>query len=150
MAALGIADWYRWLRTLRSVAAGRPPAAPPRAAGPQGGAPAPDGTRHAGGDGGTRPPGGRLLLGTACGSVLLFGIAVSARVAPSLELHALTPLTATVAGVLGAAAVTALAACAGRSLRGRSPAPRTREFSGSPSPADEPSPQPGRERGDAP
>ncbi|MFD1659753.1 hypothetical protein ACFSL4_16515 [Streptomyces caeni] len=150
MAALGIADWYRRLRTLRFVATGRPPGVPPRPAGPHEGAPALHEAEHTGGEDGTRLPGGRLLLGTACGSVLLFGIAVSARVAPSLALDALTPLTTTVVGVLGAAAVTALAACVGRSLRGRSSAPRAPGLSGSPSPADEPSPQPGRERGDAP
>lgn len=150
MAALGIAHWYRRLRTLRFVATGRPPGAPARAARPHEGAPAIGETERAGCDGGTRVPGGRLLLGTACGSVLLFGVAVAARVAPSLGLDALTPLTATVVGVLGAAAVTALAAYVGRSLRGRSPAPRTPELSGSPSLADEPSPQPGRELGDAP
>ncbi|MGI5140970.1 MULTISPECIES: hypothetical protein [unclassified Streptomyces] len=104
-----------------------------------------------------RSPATRLLLGTAYGSVLLFGIAVSARVAAGLGWGTPTPLATTVLGTLGATAVTALAASAGRTLRGRSAVPRPSdadgsapEVNGSASHGDEPPPRPGRERGDAP
>ncbi|MEV6023369.1 hypothetical protein [Streptomyces sp. NPDC052036] len=145
MAVLGFLEWWRQLRAFRFPAPGGPPgsragSAAPAEAGPlagEGGSP---------GEDGTGPRATRLLLGTTCGSVLLLSIAVSARVAPRLGPDPLTPLTETVLGALGAAVVTALAARVGRALRGRSGAAREPGVSGSPSPVDEPSPQPGRER----
>ncbi|PZH09534.1 hypothetical protein C1I97_14730 [Streptomyces sp. NTH33] len=62
----------------------------------------------------------RLLLGTACASVLLLSVATAARVAPSIPFGAATPLTTTVAGAGGAALATALGALLGRALRRRS------------------------------
>ncbi|MDR3080812.1 MAG: hypothetical protein LBV60_07770, partial [Streptomyces sp.] len=170
MAVFGFLAWCRRLHTVRSVAAGDPPAVPPQA-----GAAEEDGparlddvmlkayamqqrewaealidVENARVSGEIRLLSVRLLLGTACGSVLLFSIAVSTRVAPSLRLDALTPLTTTVLGALGAAVVTALAAGLGRAVRGRSGAARTCEVNGPASPVDEPPPQPGPERGGAP
>ncbi|MGW1159954.1 hypothetical protein ACWD5Q_20300 [Streptomyces sp. NPDC002513] len=144
MAVLGFFAWYRQLRAFRFPAAGDPPGSPAGSA-PAGAGPLAE-ERDSSGEGGTRPSATRLLLGTTCGSVLLLCVAVSARVAPHLGPDALTPLTETVLGALGAAVVTALAARVGRALRGRPEAARVAEVSGSPSPVDDPSPQPGRER----
>ncbi|MCW7944718.1 hypothetical protein AAW14_22555 [Streptomyces hygroscopicus] len=129
MAVFGFLGWYRRLHPTRSAVTGRPPATPPEHGGPV-----------------------RLLMGTACGSVLLFSIAVSARVAAGLGTDALAPLTTAVLGSLGAAAVTALAAVTGRALRGRmsSGGKRPLEVSDSPGPADAPPPRPGPEHGDVP
>jgi hypothetical protein len=139
MGVLGFLEWYRRLRALRLVAE------PVEEA------------ENSGGEQRMWSPATRLLLGTAHGSVLLFGIAVSARVAAGLGWGTPAPLATTVLGTLGAAAVTALAAGAGRALRVRPAAPRpsdadgsVREVNGSVSHGDEPSPRPGRERGDAP
>ncbi|MEU6095718.1 hypothetical protein [Streptomyces sp. NPDC047079] len=156
MAVLGFLEWCRQLRVFRFPAAGEPPGSPAAAAAPDEARPLPDEAgplpqeRDFRGEGGMHLSPTRLLLGTTCGSVLLLGIAVSARVAPHLGPDALTPLTETVLGALGAAVVTALAAQVGRALRGRPGAARLPEVSGSPSPVDEPSPQPGREHGDVP
>lgn len=150
MAVLGFLEWCRQLRAVRFAAADDPPVRPPGTAAPEEAKPTVEREPSAGGEDRTPRPATRLLLGTACGSVLLFSIAVSARVAPGPGSAALTPLTTTVLGALGAAVVTALAAGAGRTLRGRSAASRTPDVSGSPNPADEPSPQPGREHGDVP
>ncbi|MFC3576098.1 hypothetical protein ACFOZ0_22990 [Streptomyces yaanensis] len=166
MAVFGFLEWCRQLRAVRFAAAGEPP----RTAGPdEDGAAGLDDcalkayamqrrewaealieVENARVEGEIRLLAVRLLLGTACGSVLLFSIAVSARMAPSLGLDALTPLTTTVLGALGAAVVTALAASVGRALRGRTGAARAPEVSGSPSPADEQPPPPGPGRADAP
>ncbi|MEV7363797.1 hypothetical protein ACWDWS_14635 [Streptomyces sp. NPDC003328] len=149
MAVLGFLEWCRQLRALRFAAAGDPPQTPPEPA------PAEDAdtpTAAAGShdrDQGAGPA-TRLLLGTACGSVLLFAVALSARVAAGLGLGVPSPLTVSVLGVLGAAVVTALAAGVGRALRRRSAAGRLPGISGIPNPVDEPSPRPGREHGDAP
>lgn len=165
MAVFGFVDWYRRLRAAGFITAGEPPGASSQAAGPDEDAPATldDCTlkayamqrrewaealievENARVDGEIRLLTVRLLLGSACGSVLLFSIAVSARVAPSLGLNALTPLTTTVLGALGAALVTALAAGVGGALRGRSGGGRTPEVSGSPTPADDGSPSPADE-----
>ncbi|MGV9244219.1 hypothetical protein [Streptomyces sp. NPDC003710] len=149
MAVLGFLEWYRQLRAFRFPAAGDPPGSAAGTGGAGGSAPlAGEGDAPAGD--GICPPATRLLLGTACGSALLLGIAVSARVATGLGTGVLTPLTATVLGTLGAAVVTALAARIGRALRGRSEPARLPEVSASPNPADEQPPQPGREHGDVP
>ncbi|OIJ87213.1 hypothetical protein [Streptomyces colonosanans] len=170
MAVFGFLEWCRRLHAVRSVTAGDPPAVPPQAGAADDDGPAclDDVTlkacamqrrewaealidvENARVSGEIRLLSVRLLLGTACGSVLLFSIAVSARVAPSLQVGALTPLTTTVLGALGAAVVTALAAGLGRAVRGRSGAPRTPEVSGCAGPVDEPPPQPGPERGGVP
>jgi hypothetical protein len=169
MAVFGFLEWCRRLYAARFVTTGDPPAVRPEAADtPQDGAAPLDDTtlkayamqrrewadalidvENARVDGAIRLLAVRLLLGTACGSVLLFAVAVSTRVAPSLGL-ALTPLTTTVLGTLGAAVVTALAAGAGRALRARSRAASTPGVSGSPSPVAEPPPLRGPEPGDAP
>ncbi|MER6122618.1 hypothetical protein ABT173_07980 [Streptomyces sp. NPDC001795] len=170
MAVFGFLEWCRRLHVARFVVAGEPPAVPPEAGGTEedGSAGLDDVTlkayamqrrewaealidvENARVDGEIRLLAVRLLLGTACGSVLLFSIAVSARVAPSLGLGALTPLTTTVLGALGAAVVTALAASAGRALRGRSGETRGPGVNGSASPADERPPQHDPEPGDVP
>ncbi|ALV36524.1 hypothetical protein AS200_34010 [Streptomyces sp. CdTB01] len=62
----------------------------------------------------------RLLLGTACGSVLLFSVTVAARVAPSVPVGAGTPLTTAVIGAVSAAILTAMGAALGKALRSRS------------------------------
>ncbi|MGW2934564.1 hypothetical protein ACWDA7_22510 [Streptomyces sp. NPDC001156] len=139
MGVLGFLEWYRRLRALRLTAE-----------------PVEE-TENSGGEQRMWSPVTRLLLGTAHGSVLLFGIAVSARVAAGLGWGTPTPLATTVLGTLGATAVTALAASAGRTLRVRPAVPRPSdadgsapEANGSASHGDEPPPRPGRERGDAP
>lgn len=66
-----------------------------------------------------RLPSVRLLLGTTCGSALLFSISVATRVAPGAPLGASTPLATAVIGAVGAALVTALGAWLGRALRHR-------------------------------
>ena len=170
MTVFGFLEWCRRLHPIRFVVAGEPPAVPPET-----GDTTEDGSdglddvalkagamqrrdwaealidvENARVDGEIPLLAVRLLLGTACGSILLFSLAVSARVAPSLGLGALTPLTTTVLGALGAAVVTALAASAGRALRGRSSGVRTPEVNGSATPPDEPPPQPDPEHGAAP
>ncbi|MDT0466684.1 hypothetical protein [Streptomyces gibsoniae] len=151
MAVLGFLEWWRQLRACRFPAADDPPGSPAGSAAPPEAGPLIEEAHlveeaHSPGEVGTGPPTTRLLLGTTCGSALLLSIAVSARMAPGLGPATLTPLTETVLAALGAAVVTALAARAGRVLRGRSGAAREPGVSGSPSPVDEPSPQPGRER----
>ncbi|MYV45698.1 hypothetical protein [Streptomyces sp. SID2888] len=137
MAVLGFLEWCRQLRALRSLGAADPPGSAPDRPAPQAAGPA-------------RTTTSRLLPGTAGGSVLLFGVAVSAQVASGVGPAALTPLTLTVLGVLGAALVTALAAGVGRALRRRSAAVRAPGISGPGTLVDEASPRPGPERGDAP
>jgi len=170
MAVFGFLEWCRRLHAVRPGAAGEPPAVPPQA-GPaeedraarvddvtlkayamqrREWAEALIDVENARVSGEIRLLSVRLLLGTACGSILLLSIAVSARVAPSLRIDALTPLTTTVLGALGASVVTALAAGLGSAVRVRSGAARTPEVNGCASPADEPPPQPGPERGGAP
>ncbi|MFJ9756420.1 hypothetical protein [Streptomyces sp. NPDC101149] len=149
MAVLGFLEWCRQLRALRFAAAGDPPQTPPEPApaGETGTVTAAAGSRDRDGSAGGAT---RLLLGTAGGSVLLFTVALSTRVAAGLGQGVPSPLTTSVLGVLGAAVVTALAAGVGRALRRRSAAARLPGISGIPNPVDEPSPRPGRERGDAP
>ncbi|MGW5167685.1 hypothetical protein ACWEQU_30945 [Streptomyces nodosus] len=144
MAVLGFLEWCRQLRALRSLGAADPPGSAPDRPAPRAGA----GRSRAAGP--ARTTTSRLLPGTAGGSVLLFGVAVSAQVASGVGPAALTPLTLTVLGVLGAALVTALAAGVGRALRRRSTAVRAAGISGPGSLVDEASPRPGPERGDAP
>ncbi|MFF0462454.1 hypothetical protein [Streptomyces mexicanus] len=62
----------------------------------------------------------RLLLGTACSSILLLSVALATRVAPSVPGGTATPLTTTVAGTVAAALLTALGAKVGTVLRRRS------------------------------
>jgi hypothetical protein len=91
----------------------------------------------------------RLLMGTACGSVLLFSIALASRVAPSLPHGAATPLTTAAIGAFGAALLTALGAGLGRALRGRAAAAPGPPVSADASEAQRPSER-GAERGGGP
>ncbi|MGP4049086.1 hypothetical protein [Streptomyces sp. 2A115] len=171
MAVFGFLEWCRGLLAARFVAAGEPSGAPPETTadpGEDGTVPIDDSALKAYAmqrrewaealidvesarvDGEIRLLAVRLLLGTACGSILLFSIAVSARIAPSLRMGSLTPLTTTVLGALGAAVVTALAAGVGKVLRGRSEVARSSAVSGPQSPAGELPPEPGSGPGDAP
>ncbi|MFJ3819528.1 hypothetical protein [Streptomyces nodosus] len=149
MAVLGFLEWCRQLRALRSLGAADPPGSAPGPAGPDRPAPRAGAARSRAAEP-ARTTTSRLLPGTAGGSVLLFGVAVSAQVASGVGPAALTPLTLTVLGVLGAALVTALAAGVGRVLRRRSAVVRAPGISGPGSLVDEASPRPGPERGDAP
>ncbi|MFF7067959.1 hypothetical protein [Streptomyces pseudovenezuelae] len=72
----------------------------------------------------------RLLLGTACGSVLLFSVTIATRVAPSVPVGSATPLTTAVIGAVSAAILTALGAGLGRVLRGRLTEARVTSVSG--------------------
>ncbi|MBG0856338.1 hypothetical protein I2W78_31920 [Streptomyces spinoverrucosus] len=89
----------------------------------------------------------RLLLGTACASLLLFSIAVAARVAPALPFGIATPLTTAVIGATGAALVTVLGAGLGRALRHRSGSTQSGPVSGAGTSGAEPTPGPGAEPG---
>lgn len=170
MVVFGFLEWCRRLRAVRVVRAGEPPGSPPESTNADEDAPATlDDTtlkacamqrpewadaliqvENARVDGEIRLMSVRLLLGTACGSVLLFSIAVSARVAPSIHLGVLTPLTTVVFGGLAAAVVTALAAGIGKALRGRSGTAQPPVVSDPVRPSDEPPSEPGPERGGAP
>ncbi|MGW3287787.1 hypothetical protein ACWDR3_24470 [Streptomyces sp. NPDC001002] len=92
----------------------------------------------------------RLLLGTACGSILLFSITVATRVAPSIALGSTTPLTTAVVGAVSAAVLTALGAGLGRTLRNRSTGAPGTSVSGGASGRTEPPPDHGSEPGGAP
>ncbi|MGW0821157.1 hypothetical protein [Streptomyces sp. NPDC002845] len=91
----------------------------------------------------------RLLLGTTCGSVLLFGVSVAARVAPGVPFGAATPLTTAVIGAVGAALVTAIGTVLGRALRHRSGGTQTTTVSGAVTSGAEPPTEPGSEPGAA-
>ncbi|WP_217254178.1 hypothetical protein [Streptomyces sp. AC602_WCS936] len=91
----------------------------------------------------------RLLLGTACGSVLLFSIALATRVAPSLPHGSASPLTTAAIGAFGAALLTALGAGLGRALRGRAASAPAQPVSGGAAEAPRPSER-GSERGGGP
>ncbi|KPI04612.1 hypothetical protein OK074_4560 [Actinobacteria bacterium OK074] len=170
MAVFGFLEWCRRLHTIRFAVAGEPPAVPPEPACAEREGPVPldDGmlkayamqqrewaealidVENARVEGEVRLLTTRLLLGTACGSVLLFSIAVSTRVAPSLGPGAFTPLTTTVLGGLGAALVTALAAGAGRALRRRPSAQEQSAVNDPANPVAEPPAESGPGRGGGP
>ncbi|MGW7543247.1 hypothetical protein ACWGKQ_19370 [Streptomyces sp. NPDC054770] len=90
----------------------------------------------------------RLLLGTACGSVLLLSITVAARVAPSIPLGSMTPLSTAVVGAVSAAILTALGAGLGRTLSRRSADAPAAPVSGAAAVSDRP-PEGGSEPGAA-
>ncbi|WP_215454409.1 hypothetical protein [Streptomyces sp. ATCC 21386] len=92
----------------------------------------------------------RLLLGTACGSVLLFSISVATRFGPGLPLGGVSPLGSAVIGAVGAALVTALGAWLGRLLRHRSADSRNGAVSGGAAAGAEPPPAPGSGPGAVP
>ncbi|MET9146647.1 MULTISPECIES: hypothetical protein [unclassified Streptomyces] len=85
----------------------------------------------------------RMLVATACASVLLLSIAVATRVTPAVPFAAATPLTTTVTGAAGAAVLTALGATVGRALRRRSGAAVPGGVSEGARPGAEPSQGPG-------
>ncbi|AJE40062.1 hypothetical protein [Streptomyces nodosus] len=84
MAVLGFLEWCRQLRALRSLGAADPPAPLRTGRRPGPGRPAPRAAGPA------RTTTSRLLPGTAGGSVLLFGVALSAHVASGVGPAALT------------------------------------------------------------
>lgn len=84
----------------------------------------------------------RLLLGTTCGSVLLFCVSVATRVAPGIPFGAATPLASAVIGAVGAAFVTALGAWLGKALRHRSGSTRSTAVNGVATSGAEPPPEP--------
>ncbi|MBZ3902834.1 hypothetical protein WB401_00350 [Streptomyces brasiliscabiei] len=92
----------------------------------------------------------RLLLGTACGSVLLFSVSVATRFGPGLPLGRMSPLGSAVVGAVGAALVTALGAWLGRILRDRSADSRNSPVSGGAAAGAEPPPAPGSGPGAVP
>ncbi|WP_320781204.1 hypothetical protein [Streptomyces sp. CRN 30] len=91
----------------------------------------------------------RLLLGTACGSVLLFSIALATRAAPSVPHGAAAPLATAVIGAFVASVLTALGAALGRALRGRTTSEPAQPVSGGAAGAPGP-PERGSEHGDDP
>ncbi|MGW0709788.1 hypothetical protein ACWD4G_28175 [Streptomyces sp. NPDC002643] len=167
MAVFGLREWWRGLRAARVVPAGEASGVPPGSTEEEGPPPIDDHAlkayamqqsdwadslirvENARVDGEIRLLSTRLLLGTACGSVLLFSIAAAARVAPSVTFMAGTPLATVVIGALGAALVTALGAGLGSALRHRSGDAPTTPVNGAATSGAEPAPGPGSEPGAA-
>ncbi|EKX61034.1 hypothetical protein Sipo8835_17260 [Streptomyces ipomoeae] len=169
MVVFGFLEWCRRLRAAHFVTAGDPPGCPPDSAADEDAPAALDDAtlkayamqrpewadaliqvENARVDGEIRLLSVRLLLGTACGSVLLFSIAVAARVTPGIRLGVLTPLSTAALGALAAAIVTALAAGIGKALRSRSGAAQSPVVNDPARPSGEPPSEPGPERGGAP
>ncbi|MDX3635345.1 hypothetical protein [Streptomyces europaeiscabiei] len=168
MAVFGIRAWWRELRTAPASAAGDTPQVPPERTDPEEHAELGDGdlrayaVRHperaeplsqvesARVADAVRPLSVRLLLGTACGSVLLFSVAVATRVGPGIRLGDASPLASAVIGAVGAALVTALGAWLGSALRHRSTGSRGATVSGDAALGAEPGRAPGSGPGAVP
>jgi hypothetical protein len=168
MAVFGLREWWRRVRAARAAAAGESPRAPGDSSDQEGPVSLDDCTLKAYAmqqpdwadslirvekarvDGEIRLLSVRLLLGTACGSVLLFSITLASRVAPGIPLGAATPLTTAVIGAVGAAVVTAVGAGLGRALRHRSESAQASSVSGAEPSGNQPLPEPGSEPGAAP
>jgi hypothetical protein len=168
MAVFGTRAWWRALRAASTVPDGDASRAPAEPTDQEGPVPLDDSTlksyamqqpewtealirvESARVDGEIRLLSVRLLLGTACGSVLLFSVTMASRVAAGVPFGAATPLTTAVLGAIGAALVTALGAGLGRTLRLRSENSRVIPVSGSAPSRTEPPPEHGSEPGSAP
>ncbi|MDX3543841.1 hypothetical protein [Streptomyces europaeiscabiei] len=168
MAVFGIRAWWRELRTAPASSAGATPRVPPERTEPE--EPAEPGdsalkayaVQHPEGAepliqvesarvaDAARPLSVRLLLGTACGSVLLFSVSVATRVGPGIRPGGASPLTSAVIGAVGAALVTALGAWLGGALRHRSTGSRTATVSGDAALGAEPGRAPGSGPGAVP
>ncbi|WP_327346654.1 hypothetical protein [Streptomyces europaeiscabiei] len=168
MAVFGIRAWWRELRTAPASSAGDTPRVPPGRTDPEEAVEPGDSAlkayavQHPEGAepliqvesaraaDAVRPLSVRLLLGTACGSVLLFSVSVATRVGPGIRPGGASPLTSAVIGAVGAALVTALGAWLGSALRHRSTGSRTAAVSGDAALGAEPDRSPGSEPGAVP